>query len=118
MVARRPPPAARRWWPDASLVLVGIDAAELCLRARLPRRRGIVLVGRHAGAQPPDWPVAEALGVDHVNTLPVGEGWLRDRLVAAGAERFGHVIAVLGGRGGAGATVLAAGLAVTAARHG
>jgi secretion/DNA translocation related CpaE-like protein len=42
-----------------------------------------------------------------------------DRLTdAAGTPRPGAVVAVLGGRGGAGTSVLAAGLAVTAARSG
>ena len=56
--------------------------------------------------------------------LPEGTELLLDRFAAAAevaeqlATRAGQVVAVLGGRGGAGASVLAAGLAVTAAGSG
>lgn len=116
------PPAARHWYPRAPLVLVGIDVAAGCLRARLPRRAGVVLVGRHDAAEPPQWTVADDLGAEYVAALPAAESWLRRRLTEldspdpSGGEA--HVVAVLGGRGGAGATVLAAGLAVTGARQG
>jgi secretion/DNA translocation related CpaE-like protein len=52
--------------------------------------------------------------------LPVAEKWLVERLGRAQGERKGggRVMAVVGGRGGAGASVLAAGLCVTAARSG
>jgi len=113
------PAAARPWYGRAPLVLVGIDAAAACLRARLGRRPALVLVGRHAGTGPPDWPEADQLGVEHVVALPAGESWLATRLrkLSDGAPA-GQVVAVLGGRGGAGASVFATGLAVTAARAG
>jgi secretion/DNA translocation related CpaE-like protein len=122
------PAAARPWYPRAPLVLIGIDAAPGCLRAGLPRRAGVVLMGRHEGDAPPAWDVAEQLGAEYVAALPAGEAWLRRRLAEAdrhartgsGLRGSGeaHVIAVVGGRGGAGATVLATALAVTAARRG
>jgi secretion/DNA translocation related CpaE-like protein len=115
------PAAARPWYPGAPLVLIGIDKAPGCLRARLPRRRGVVLVGRHEADGPPDWAVAGDLGVEHVAALPAAEPWLARRLTGLdrdAGDGAGHVMAVLGGRGGAGATVLAAGLAMTAARRG
>jgi secretion/DNA translocation related CpaE-like protein len=117
------PAAARPWYPGAPLVLMGIDCAPACLRARLPRRRGVVLVGRLEAEEPPDWPIADELGVDHIATLPAAEPWLARRLTeierdVQDADGPAAVVAVLGGRGGAGATVLAAGLAVTAARRG
>src|SRR5581483_2967248 len=56
------PAAARKWYASAPLVLVGIDAAATCVRARLGRRPSVVLVGRHAGGEPPGWPIAEQLG--------------------------------------------------------
>ena len=107
------PAAARPWYGRAPLVLVGIDAAAACLRARLGRRPALVLVGRHAGTGPPDWPDADQLGVEHVVALPAGESWLATRLrkLSDGAPA-GQVVAVLGGRGGAGASVFATGLAV------
>ncbi|WP_203916166.1 septum site-determining protein Ssd [Rugosimonospora africana] len=109
--------AAGKWFSGAPMVLVGIDVAEECARASFPRRPGVVLVGRYERPGPPDWPVALDLRAEHVATLPAAEPWLVDRIGRlAGAEA--RMVAVLGGRGGAGASVLAAGLAVTAARSG
>jgi secretion/DNA translocation related CpaE-like protein len=136
------PAGARRWYGGAPLVLVGIDAAATCVRAGLPRRPGVVVVGRReeavprdlagphalpgphdlAGrpdlAGPPDWPMAEELGADHIAVLPAAEPWLVDRLTRMARTGLARTVAVLGGRGGAGASVLAAGLAVTGARAG
>lgn len=135
------PAAARRWYGGAPLALVGIDVAAACVRAGLPRRPGVVLVGRatdpgeasgmvgSAGppglagpsalaAGPPDWPVAEGLGADHIAVLPAAEPWLVDRLTRLARTGRARLVAVLGGRGGAGASVLAAGMAVTGARAG
>ncbi|MER7164559.1 septum site-determining protein Ssd [Micromonospora sp. NPDC000207] len=112
------PAAARARWQPAPLVLVGSDQAQACLRARLPRRPRLVLVGR-TGELDPGWEVAELVGAEHVATLPTAEPWLVDRLAECApgqALTTGQVVAVLGGRGGAGASVLAGGLAVTAAR--
>jgi secretion/DNA translocation related CpaE-like protein len=110
--------AARRAWGRAPLVLVGPDAAVGCARTRLPRRDGVVLLGRDlddAGI----WQRGVEVGAEHVVLLPDGEQWLVDRLADVGEPaRDGAVVAVLGGRGGAGATTLACALAVTAARSG
>jgi secretion/DNA translocation related CpaE-like protein len=112
------PAAARTRIGAAPLVLVGLRAAPVCVRARLPRRPGIVLVITEPVEQPP-WELAEALGAEHIAVLPAAEPWLVDRMIhAAGAPPAAAVVAVLGGRGGAGTSVLAAGLAVTAARAG
>lgn len=109
---------ARAAWPGAPLVLVGDDLAPAIASARLPRRPGVVLVGRDlddAGV----WRRAVDIGADHVVVLPDGEAWLIERLaeVADGSGR-GTLVAVVGGRGGAGATVTAAALAVTGLRLG
>jgi len=111
--------AARRAWASAPCVVVGADAARGVQRAGLARRTGVVLVGvapDEAGV----WPLAVGIGAEHVVFLPEAEQWLTDRWADAnessGAE--GTVVAVLGGRGGAGATTLACALAVTAARAG
>jgi secretion/DNA translocation related CpaE-like protein len=115
-VAARPP------WTAASVILVGADLARECVRARLPRRSGVVVV---AGSRlSPDnetvWTVATELGAEHVVFLPAAERWVVDRLAhaAAGSRPEGRLVAVVGGRGGAGASVLAAALAVTAVRCG
>ncbi len=114
--------AARRCWRSASLVVIGADAAAGCVRARLPDRRDVVLVGRLVDGQADEssWQAAGSLGADHVVVLPAATAWLTTRFGSAGTSRrdSAPMIGVLGGRGGAGASVLAAGLAVTAARTG
>jgi len=114
------PAAARSRHPAAPLVLVGVDQVEAFVRARLPRRPRLVLVGRSGDEAP--WQAAELIGAEHVAVLPAAEPWLVDRLAGCGratvADRSARVIGVVGGRGGAGASVLAGGLAVTAVRSG
>ncbi|TCB92789.1 septum site-determining protein minD [Micromonospora zingiberis] len=111
------PAAARTRWQPAPLVVVGADQAQPCLRARLPRRSRLVLVGR-AGDLDSGWQVADLLGAEHVAMLPAAEPWLVDRFAECGVDGAAQarVVAVVGGRGGGGASILAAGLAVTAAR--
>ncbi|HET6213679.1 MAG TPA: septum site-determining protein Ssd [Micromonosporaceae bacterium] len=113
------PPAARHRYIPAPLVLIGIDAAAACHRGNLPRRPAVVLVGR-SGEATAAWELAEALGAAHVAALPAAEPWLVERFagLATGPAVPGRLIAVLGARGGAGASVLSAGLAVTAVRAG
>jgi secretion/DNA translocation related CpaE-like protein len=112
------PAGARSRYGGAPLVVIGLDQLEPCLRARLPRRSGVLVAGR--GALPDEtWELARHLGSPHVVSLPDGEAWL----VKWFAERPdpdapGRVLAVIGGRGGAGASILAGGLAVTASRAG
>ncbi len=111
-------PAARPRYGPAPLVLIGGDMVPGCVRARLPHRAGVVVVCRDSSDTRP-WDFAQPLGAEHVALLPAAESWLVDRLAGIGrapARGAGRVLAVLGGRGGAGASVLAAGLAVTACR--
>ncbi|MPZ25801.1 MAG: septum site-determining protein minD [Micromonosporaceae bacterium] len=118
------PAAARGRYGTAPLVLVGVDQAQASLRARLPRRADVVIVAPdrldEATGSPDPWNFVEPLGATHVATLPAAQLWLVERFANSqlrGAP--GRVVAVLSGRGGAGGSVLAAGLAVTAAslRH-
>jgi secretion/DNA translocation related CpaE-like protein len=111
--------AARPKWASAPFVLLGVDAAAGCVRADLAARTAVILVAPDAGAEPP-WHVAETLKAERVAVLPAAEAWLVDRLAdhAIGRPTRGSVVAVLGGRGGAGASVLATALAVTARRIG
>lgn len=110
---------ARRSWTSAASVVVGPDAAVACARARLPRRPGVVLLGDDlddAGI----WQLAVEVGAEHVVFLPDGEDWLVEMLAESvePARLSGELIAVIGGRGGAGATTLASALAITASRSG
>lgn len=109
--------AARRAWSAAAAVVVGPDVAVSCARARLARRPGVVLLGDDlddAGI----WQLAVEVGAEHVVFLPDGEAWLVDMLAESvePSKQCGELVAVVGGRGGAGATTLAAALAVTAER--
>jgi secretion/DNA translocation related CpaE-like protein len=112
------PAVARRLWPAASLVLVGDDLSRPLAHARLRRRPGVVLVGREA-SDAGIWQRAVAIGAEHVALLPDAEPWLVTRLGEAGegVDRLGRIVCVVGGRGGAGASTLAAGLAVTGMRQ-
>lgn len=110
---------ARAAWLAAPLVVLGADAAVGCARRRLPRRDGVVLLGQDlddAGI----WQLAVEVGAEQVVFLPDAEGWLVERLADAAEAHTDDaaVLAVVGGRGGAGATTLACALAVTAARAG
>ena len=112
------PAAARPRYAAAPLVVIGLDQLEPCLRARLPRRPQVIVASR-AEVPKPDWELAQLFGVEHVVVLPLAEPWMVDRF----AERFdpakaGRILAVIGGRGGAGASILAGGLAVTAVAAG
>ncbi|KHD78527.1 septum site-determining protein minD [Actinoplanes utahensis] len=112
------PAAARARWSGAPFVLVGVDQAAACLRARLPRRTRVVLIG-HAGAIAPAWNVADLLGAEHVAVLPEADSWVMDLFAQrSGEPAVSRTLAVIGGRGGAGASILAAGLATTAVRVG
>jgi secretion/DNA translocation related CpaE-like protein len=112
------PPAARGRYLAAPLVMIGADQAEACLRARLPRRPTVVIVG-HGSAVDRCWEVAGDLGAEHVATLPTAEPWIVDRFAEPPrAPASARVLAVIGGRGGAGASILSGGLAVTATAAG
>lgn len=111
--------AARHGWVKAPLVLVGHDLVDRCARSRLPRRPQVVLVGQDlddAGV----WQRAVQVGAEHVVFLPDAEPWLTGLLAEAleGPSPTSPLVAVLGGRGGAGATVLSCALAVRAVRRG
>jgi secretion/DNA translocation related CpaE-like protein len=110
--------AARERWASAPLVLVDEEAVRG--RPELPRRRRVVLVSKGPPA-PETWELAFHAGVERVLSLPDGEATLISQLaeVAEGPSvPGGCVIGVLGGRGGAGASVFAAGIGLSAARDG
>ncbi len=117
-LVRREPGNCRRDWLGARAVIV--DAAAVSALAALgpPRRAGIVVVGSGDGAV--SWPEAIGLGADHTVVLPGGDAELvrvlseirRPRRHSAGA------IAVIGGHGGAGASVLAAAISLKLSDNG
>ena len=110
---------ALRSWSGAGPVLVGADLAEPLAAAGPPRRPGVYVVGQ---APVPDhlfkW--ALDLGAETVAALPASQGWLVETLTDAGDGESvrGRLVGVLGGSGGAGATVLACALAQTLGAQG
>lgn len=112
--------SVRQRWGTAPLVLLDGAAAALCQDAGLARREALVLVS--PPSPPPEvWQQAVAIGAERVVELPEAESWLVSALadaVEAPASAVGKVVAVLGGRGGAGASVLAAALGLTVSRAG
>lgn len=108
---------ARRWWPTAPVVVVGDDVLPDLAGAALPRRPGVLAV---ATGEVVPWEEALAAGADRVVHLATDDHALLRALagaVAVGGSE-GRVVGVVGGSGGAGASMLAAALAVAAAREG
>ncbi|MEV6489792.1 septum site-determining protein Ssd, partial [Actinoplanes sp. NPDC051633] len=112
------PAAARPRYGAAPLVVIGADQVDACARAGLPRRERVIIVGPDEVSDR-DWRAAQRLGAEHVAVLPDAEAWVVDRF-AESPRRMprARVLAVTGGRGGAGASILAAGLAVTSVSSG
>lgn len=113
-------PSSRKVWGAASAIVLDVDGARRCVELALPRReRILVIVG--APPSPGAWQVAITIGARRVLALPNEEAELVSELsdaaeVATGAEHRGAVVAVMGGRGGAGASVFATALAHAAPR--
>lgn len=109
----------RRPWSKASCVLVGADLAADVARVDLARRPDVILTAR--APEPADvWQTAVALGAEHVAILPQAQPWLIGRLADTldGDAEGASTVAVMGARGGAGASTLAAGLGLAAASRG
>jgi secretion/DNA translocation related CpaE-like protein len=118
-VAARPE-AVRPCWQTVPLVLVGADLVTALAALHLPRRDGVIVVGTAAEREDPRlWQAALEVAAAEVVLLPEDEQLLVTRLASSErADGHGVVLAVVGGRGGAGASVLAAALAVAAQRAG
>jgi len=121
------PEGIRERWTTAPLLLLDVQAAMASANAGLPRRDGVVIVtaggaGNRASAAPdPEvWRCAVAVGAEHVAVLPDAEAWLVGALADAveSPPDPGRVLAVLGGRGGAGASVFATAVAVAVVESG
>ena len=121
-VVRTADPSSRTVWVSAAAVLVDTDAAQRCAQRGLPRRARVFLVSR-ADPAPGDWEAAVAVGAQRVVTLPAHDRELMTVLSDAAEASLasldggprGPVVAVLAGRGGAGASVFATALAQVAA---
>ena len=110
---------ARKNWLAAAAVLLDESAALRCVREGLPRREGVVLLVS-GEPSPSAWSAAVQVGARNVVDLPAQETALVRLLaeaVDAGStgEHSGRLVAVVPGRGGGGASVFAAALALCAA---
>uniref|UniRef100_UPI0031E08E06 septum site-determining protein Ssd n=1 Tax=Saccharothrix mutabilis TaxID=33921 RepID=UPI0031E08E06 len=101
-------PALRGHWHTAPAVVVDPEGAKACVDEALPRRPGVLLVAT-GPPDPADWPCAVELGVERVIDVSAGPDGLRTALadLVEAPHEGGRVLAVLGGCGGAGASVLA-----------
>jgi secretion/DNA translocation related CpaE-like protein len=105
----------RKTWTAAAAVVLDEAAAQRCGRAGLPRRTHVIVVSTAEPATA-TWAAAIAVGAQHVLNLPGQEHELVRELADA-AESIrddglrGEIVAVIGGRGGAGASLFAAALA-------
>lgn len=110
---------SRKTWSAAAAVVLDHAAADRCGRLALPRRTHVsVLTGTEAATA--TWAAAITVGAQHVLRMPEQEGELvRELAEAAESARddgiCGAVVAVIGGRGGAGASLFAVALAQAAA---
>ncbi|WP_232828342.1 septum site-determining protein Ssd [Kribbella monticola] len=109
----------RRCWQSPVLVVVGQDLVEPLARTQPVRRSGVVV----AGVDPDDpeaYRRALAIGAEGVFPLPAEEAALGDKLADTldGGVLSALTLAFVGGCGGAGATTLAAAVAVTGSRRG
>ncbi len=110
------PPVGRHAWLAAGSVILDTSSARNCVETGCPRRSGTILV---TAGEPElaDWQAAAAIGSDRVIPLPAAA----DRLIEALADHLprgsgdGTVVALVGVGGGAGTSVLAAAVALTAA---
>jgi secretion/DNA translocation related CpaE-like protein len=109
-------PSGRKAWMAAAAVLLDAAAAQRCAARTLPRRARVILVG-HDAPQPGDWHAAISVGAQQVVTLPAQDADLVAALSEAACRDDagrGPAVAVVGARGGAGASVFAVALAQSA----
>jgi secretion/DNA translocation related CpaE-like protein len=108
-------PVSRKTWSAAAAVVLDEAAVEVCAHTGLPRRAHVIVV---TGGEPTSatWAAAIEVGARHVLRLPAQERELVRELADAGESvrdngARGQVVAVIGGRGGAGASLFAVALA-------
>ncbi len=113
------PAQARGQWWRAVCVIVGDDVSDAVAELELPRRNDVLLVTSHPES-PEVWRRGMAVRADRVVALPQGQDWLVSRLAdfVDGRGARALTVGLVGGCGGAGASTLAAGLALRAARDG
>src|SRR4051812_19356091 len=110
-------PDVRRWWSSAAAVLLDAAAAGQLAGQGLPRRPRVAVLVRDD--EPTAWRFAVTLGAEQVAVLPMDEPAVLRGVLSAGAVSGGAaVVACVPASGGAGASTVAVGLALAAARRG
>lgn len=107
--------AARRSWRRAPLVLIGQDLAGRMAQAELPRRDHVLIVTDEPSQW---WSTAVHLGAGGVFARVDEERILEALSSALDGRAEACLVSVVGGSGGAGASTLAAALAIGATRRG
>ena len=107
--------SARRSWRSAPVVVVGDDLAPQLARAELPRRDHVLML---AGSRDGAWPLAVALGAVDVVTHDDEVRALHALTLALDGRGEACLVSVVGGCGGAGASTLAACLALAGSEAG
>jgi secretion/DNA translocation related CpaE-like protein len=107
--------AARRSWRAAPVVVVGDDLAPELVHAQLPRRDHVLLLAR---SRDDAWPLAVALGAVAVVTGDDEVRALDALTLALDGRGEACLVSVVGGAGGAGASTVAASLALAGAARG
>ncbi|GAA2619555.1 septum site-determining protein Ssd [Actinomadura fulvescens] len=110
---------ARPGWHASSLVLVGADLAKSLAATPFQRRADVVLVAPATDTEEV-YKLAVQIGAQELAELPRDEAWLIDALATAAepVNGCGTTICLTGSVGGAGVSVLSAGLGLSAARQG
>lgn len=118
-LAHSPDAGCRSAWRQAPTVLLDERLVAALAAARLGRRAGVIVLTRGA-PDPGTWSASVAVGAERVLDVDGADadivGALADAAPAGPGD--GRTIAVVGGCGGAGATVFAIALAVAALRDG
>ncbi|GAA3472498.1 septum site-determining protein Ssd [Nonomuraea roseola] len=112
------PALARPYWSHAPIVVVGDDLADAVAASGPPGRPKVFLATRQGG-DPDSWRRCVAVGAQGMVELPEGELRLVEEFADAlePFPRAGVVVGVVGGNGGAGASLLSACLALSASRR-
>ena len=107
--------ARMRWLTTPLVILDPVGVAE-CSRASFPRRASVIVVSRDP--EPLElWQQAMGIGAERVITVPGSDPWLVSAFADAAEgppSNAGKVLAVLGARGGAGASVFSVAVSLTA----
>jgi secretion/DNA translocation related CpaE-like protein len=114
---------ARPLWLSAPAILVGSDVLAECESTSLPRRNAVAVVAADTNSDTSErqmWRTAVHLGAENVLLVPTNSSAVAEMLSVSleGPARFGRVVTLSAGSGGAGASTVALALAQLAVKSG